>query len=163
VIGWVWLAACTCASPPAPPSAAPDPGHFGTFPALVDQVLRVDREGSRREARDLLADADTVDDVGVEAVGGAVGFLQVADDDELVDGLVALAHACGACHDGVPAPPAPVNDHRRAGQVAAWALVWGQPMPTPAPQQLGPAYALGPEGALRSCESCHPGGYGLRP
>lgn len=93
MIVW-WLLACGAA--PEVPSQGP--GHFGAFDELVGAVARDDVAGSRRAARDLLAGAEVADAADAEALGGAVGFVQVADADELDDGLVAVASACAACH-----------------------------------------------------------------
>lgn len=159
----IWLgfaASCTCAStPPAPP---PAPAHFGEWERLVERVVARDPDGARVVARDL-----TEGDVpGSEALGGALGFLQVADADDLPDGLAAAAVACGACHRdiglGPPAPGAWSHDH--AAHLLVGHAVHGAPQAPPAGDPLAPSWATGADAegslaaALRACGPCHPDG-----
>ena len=103
----LWLAAWLGCAEPEP--VALDRGHFDAYPALVAAVTAADVAGVRREARLLAADPTTEASDGGAAVGAAVGFLLVAEADELGDGLAAVERACAACHAarGVPATGTP--------------------------------------------------------
>jgi len=122
ILPWLWLG---CAAPPEP--TAPAPGHFGTYTELVAAAEAADLPRAREAARDLLASADTMNDPAVDALGGAVGFLQVADAEELADAVGQVTRACRGCHEaeGVPTPRRPGG--ARGG--AAWERLWGPKAP----------------------------------
>ena len=118
-----WALGCSVEPPRTEPASTP--GHFGAYREVVAGALDGDVQQTRRGARDLLADVKTMDDPLVVAVGGAAGFLLVAEREELADGAVGLAKGCRSCHDdrGVVAPAPPAGDPGRVG----WALVFGGP------------------------------------
>jgi len=156
-----WLLACRCAPDGPPP--APEAGHFGAFSEVVAGAVAADRSRAVAGARDLLASAEVMDDPEAVALGGAVGFVLTADDDELVDGAVAVARACAGCHTAreVEPPSAPPVTHRRAADHVAWALVWSRPVRGPGPQALDAVWTEGPAAVWGSCAGCHPAGRGL--
>ena len=110
----------------------------------------------------------------MEKVGGALGFIQLAEDPtEVADGLAAAAVGCGECHqaEGVPRPRMGSWTHENGGlrMVIAAAFPPLEAPPTE-PEQLGAARlawdsAQPSEGedptavrlaaALTACTECH--------
>jgi mono/diheme cytochrome c family protein len=112
----LWLLGCGASE--APPASV---AHFRGFPRLVAAAEGGDVSAVRREARDL-RDDEVADDPLAEGLGGALGFLQVADADELTEGVAAVARACGACHEakGVAAPATPPSPAEEAMRGLLW-------------------------------------------
>lgn len=182
-VALAWLAGCRCGAEP-PVTAMPPASHFGSFDQLVSATVRGDVEGARWLAASLQegdAPAPPDDGGGAQAVGGALGFLQLAEDaDELAEGVAAAAVGCGACHAaaGVPRPelgpwehesgalrmtlgavfpplepPADTGGELRAAR-AAWDAAAVEPDRDPAPARLA--------AALASCSGCHAAGAPVR-
>lgn len=118
-------------------------------------------------ARDLTAEPQ--DEDAAARIGGALGFLQLADDPEdLVDGLVTAGEACGTCHarSARPAPALPSWTHHAAAHRVMDALVWSVPIGPPPPEDpvlVRVQEAWSPEdtaaeraaAVLRVCQRCH--------
>ncbi len=92
-----WLVACGGGG--VDPAALPVPVHGAGWPALVAAVERGDVATARVLARDLsLGDQDD-GSPATARVGGALGFLQLAaDEEEARDALEAARAGCEGCH-----------------------------------------------------------------
>ena len=116
----LWMLGCTC-NETEPPMIAPRASHFGTFHGLVNAATQGDVDGAKWIARSLQEGdvPEPLDDGGgLEEVGGALGFIQIAEDaEEVVDGLATAAVGCGKCHvaAGVKKPEMGVWTHESAG------------------------------------------------
>lgn len=172
----LWLLGCTCNDAESP-VIAPRASHFGTFHGLVNAATQGDVESAKWIARSLQEGEvpDPADDGGgAEEVGGALGYIQIAEDpEEVIDGLAAAAIGCGKCHQaaGVQRPEMGVWSHQNAGL----RLVLGEVFPPgeappPATDELVPvsiawdAATAGEggslqkarlEAALGACLACH--------
>lgn len=87
----------------------------------------------------------TPDGDGMDALGGALGFVQIGGDPaEIADGTAAVAAACGRCHAEraiATLAPRPAFAHATAARWAAWGLVWSEPA-EPSSSDDAPAVAL---------------------
>ena len=116
------LLACRCDAGPSP-LPEPEP-HYAEFDHLVDLTA----QGQLGPAKDLARDLVGPDDDA--KLASAAGYLQTAaTTEDLVDGVSAMAEACGACHaakgvEPLVTPPPPSGD-AYAARRAAWSLVWG--------------------------------------
>ena len=162
----IWIVACGWGSAPAPALAQP---HYAGFDAFVDAAALGDVDRARSAVDGLsLGDPATFrgPSAAVSAVGGAIGFVRVADADELGLAVAQTASACGSCHADVKSPPRPAWAHRTGAAWAAWGLVWNDASAPPAgadvPEALRAAWSAGaPEDhvatALSACAGCHHG------
>ncbi len=101
----MWWLACGRGTAP---EVVPTPGHADGWDALVAAVARGDVPNAKVLARDLSLGAEDDGSPPTTAVGGALGYLQVADDaDEARDALAEARAACDACHAARGLPPAP--------------------------------------------------------
>jgi hypothetical protein len=167
VIGLGMSAGCTCADRVVPSDPEGPAPHFAGWDRLTDAVARRDVDAARAEARDLTEGEAG----GDEIVGAALGFLQVADADELADGLAGAALACGACHVAndvqVPAPAA--WTHAQGARALTRGVVRGSPVAPPDGDPLVQAWSSGADtegrlaAALLACTSCHPGDFPRTP
>lgn len=162
------ILACTCGGP-AVDGPAPAPSHFGQFDALVDAAARGDLATAQFVARSLeegeQGEAPGAD--GSEEVGGALGFVQIAEDtEELADGVATAAAGCAVCHasTGATAPALEAWSHQTAARRMARATAFGVPEPPPAdgPEltKVRAAWDGADDGeqlaeALVACASCH--------
>ena len=169
----VLMVGCRCGSIEPLPEVRQGSSHFGRFHGLVNAALEGDVEGARWIAQTLQEGdvPDPADDGGgAEKVGGALGFVQMAEDgEEVLDGLAAAAVGCGQCHAaaGVEKPPMGLWSHQSAGL----RLVLGEVFPpAESPPAEGPELAVvraawdAAEGdeerlaaALAACVECHKG------
>lgn len=132
-------------------SIPPSTAHFSEWSPLVGAAVRGDRDAARVMARDL-ALGDVPEGDGADAVGAALGFLQVANADELVDAVVEAGEGCASCHAqaGVLAPPAPSGPHARIANAAvARALAFD------VEADAGEGVRGTAEAALATCTGCH--------
>ncbi|MCB9674973.1 MAG: hypothetical protein H6737_07645 [Alphaproteobacteria bacterium] len=165
----LWSGGCTCSG--APVSGDPDPGvaqdgpaggHFSEWGPLVDAVAMGRVDTVHVMARDL-----TEGEPGGSAeVGSAVGFLQLAEGEELAEGLAAAAVACAACHveQSVAAPePGPRGHRAAARRMAVDVAFGGDGAPRENDSDVRRAWdaAEGTEArlaaALKACQGCHAG------
>lgn len=113
---------CVGSPPPTPDPPAP---HGAGFDALWEASIQGDLPSAAAAARAIRPPDDASE------LASALGFVQVAlDRDELIDGALAVALACGRCHRErairpVTASPAPV--HGFAWDWLAFQLVWSPP------------------------------------
>ena len=108
--------------------------HYGEWDKLVKMSALGQIEAVNVLARDLTEGeaagwAGEGGEVGVQAVGGALGFLQIASSGEdLVDGLPTAAAGCGTCHAGAHVQQMddlrPAWGHESAAAWAVWGLVF---------------------------------------
>jgi hypothetical protein len=122
IIAVLGLAACRWGAPePVPREREP---HYEGFDVLVDLAAHGDRDAAQHAARELSggSDADS------EALGAALGFVQMAEDEgELADGVASAAAACGNCHRerGIRAlDDRPAWKDGSTARWAIWGLVW---------------------------------------
>lgn len=114
------LGGCRCGGDDALPSM-PSASHFGSFDQLVAAAVRGDVVGAQFLAASLQAGdvPEPLDDGGgAQAVGGALGFVQLAEDPvELAEGVAAAAVGCGRCHAaaGVVRPALGPWEHESGG------------------------------------------------
>ena len=171
----VWMAllltGCRCAeSPPPAPFVAP---HYGEWELLVRQVALGEVRTAAQVARDLtVGEPGEWDGAGGEdgarAVGGALGFLQIASSaEELAEGLPIAASGCATCHAGARVQPTgdrPVWAHETAAAWATWGVVFSRQERPPArgtPELRAMAEVWDPasESALTDlvtlCQDCH--------
>ncbi|MCB9689215.1 MAG: hypothetical protein H6738_11495 [Alphaproteobacteria bacterium] len=94
IAAWLW--ACGTSSPPEPD--LPAPTHANGWDDLVAAVDRGDVPTSRVLARDLTLAGVGEDSPWATRLGGALGMLQVADEQDLRDAAEAAASACDGCH-----------------------------------------------------------------
>lgn len=137
-------AGCTCSSPE---QSTPEPvPHFDEWGRLVNAAAKGDAFVARTVARDLMA-APEFDSA---ELGSALGFLQIAQPEELPAGVAAAAMACGACHleQSVSAPKALGKTHEFEGVLAAFGVLW------PA-EPLGEEAESGLQGIVEACQECH--------
>lgn len=127
---WLLLAlACTCApsDPDGRPGAPPvEQGHFDEWDRLVRAAASGDVETAKVVGADL-TEGDAVDHEGAARVGGAKGFLHVAQDaHDVIDAVVVAATGCGECHAdlSVPPPALPSWAHHDAAHRATARLAW---------------------------------------
>lgn len=149
------VTACRCSRPTAPelPAVAP---HYGEWERLVGSAVRGDRIAVNTMARDLTVGAGlTGDESAAAEVGAALGFLQVADEDGLVFGVVRAAAACGSCHAGQPPPPRPPFTDDTAAIWMVDGLVWNRPTlpPADAPATARAAYGQTPDTGIPAVET----------
>ncbi|MEZ4317954.1 MAG: hypothetical protein R3F61_10640 [Myxococcota bacterium] len=168
---------CTCSGPvERAPSGDElvDPGHFSEWGPLVDAVASGRSEAAHVIARDMTEGSVE----GSAEIGSALGFLQLAEGEELADGLAAAAVACGACHRDIGvAPPdstragkrsdprgPPAWTHPGAARFLADVVVWSaEDGVREKNTDLRRAWDAGadPEaklaGALKVCQTCHSG------
>lgn len=115
------LGSCRCGQDSEPRVIDPGVSHFGTFHGLVGAAVKGDVEGAKWIARSLQegeVDAPVEGGDGAAAVGGGLGFLQMAEDtSEVNEALAATAVGCGECHTaaGVEQPQMGVWEHHSAG------------------------------------------------
>jgi len=172
------LAGCRCA-PREVPIPPPPPSHFGDFEGLVDAAVRGEVASAQFIARSLQeGEVRVVQDDGgaTERVGGGLAFVMIAEDaPEVLDGLVAAAQGCGACHvaAGLPAGPELEWTHHQAARHLVQSVVFPPvrvPPDTPEPlsavqaawQAAAPEETQGPAAeaaqvvaALQVCVTCH--------
>lgn len=166
------LSACRCGSPPPRAEDVRQP-HYAEWERLVTQAALGDVETATLLARDLTeGEAAAWDgaggEAGARAVGGALGFLQIAESrDDLADGLPTAASGCATCHVGAGVQPRadrPEWAHETAAAWAAWGVVFSRSEPPPPrgdPQAAGAAPVIGPptEDSLGQllvfCQDCH--------
>lgn len=100
----VWSIAAACTSPP---ERTRPPPHFDEWERLVRASVAGRADVVHTVAR-------TLEGPDADGIGSAVGFLQVAEPDEVVLGTVRLAEACGPCHRrrGIRAPDRPAGTLR---------------------------------------------------
>ena len=173
------LVGCQCGGP-SEPQAPPVPSHFGRFDALVSAAVAGDVQTAQFVARslqegDVAEPAD--DDGGAERVGGALGFVQIAEDSaEVIDGVASAAIGCGQCHTAskVQRPELGPWTHENAGLRLVLGAVFPPIEPPPwIPEPLGDSRkawddAVDPEdtdasdpdvarlaAALQACVRCH--------
>ena len=162
----MWWLACTLGPTT---NTARVPAHYAEFGPLVDAVAFGDASATHHIV-DGFGSPTTAESpeqlAAVEGVAGATGFLRVSDDPEdLRDGLVRLATACGGCHQGDGGPPAPLHGHAVARDVLR-PLVWPdartEPLPTDgdAPTEALRAARTGTAvdtaaRTLTACQGCH--------
>ena len=126
----VLVGGCRCGS--EEPASLVATGHYARFDALVEATSRADYDDAAILARDLTAGAPADHPAGQEAaarIGGALGFVQFAEQpDELALAVARAASACGACHGAaaVEAPSPPPGTHATAGLRAVDVLVWNR-------------------------------------
>lgn len=109
-----WTIAVGCWS--APPAVSLSPRHGAGLDAWVEAAVRGEALGPEPDAPE--------DD----RVAAALAFARIAEDaEERIDAVVGLAAACGACHDGRTAPPAPPLTHAGGAWWAIDGLVWRRP------------------------------------
>lgn len=112
------VAASGCRFGERPPrSRAP---HFHTIHGLVIAGFRGDVESSQWIARTLAEERVDfpMDAVGIEQVGGGLGFVQVASDSaDVAEGIARALGGCAACHqaEGLKTPPLAGWSHESAG------------------------------------------------
>lgn len=85
----------------------PVPGHATEWESLVAAADRGDVETVKVLARDFSLGDVADDDPSAEKLGGALGFLQMAEDPEDLGPAIDRAkEACAECHQarGVPVP-----------------------------------------------------------
>ena len=123
----LFLLGCRC-GPVEAPVDAPSASHFGQFEALVDAAAKGDLPTAQFVARTLEeGEAGPLGD-GADEVGGALGFVQIAEDtEELADGVGAAAAGCAGCHqqNGVTPPKLEAWSHQTAGRRLARAVAFG--------------------------------------
>ncbi len=162
----MWWLACTLGPAATEPVV---PAHYAEFGPLIDAVAVADVEAAHHivdgfEAPWTPGSASDAD--ALERVAAATGFLRVSDDPEdLRDGLVRLAVACGACHPGDGGPPGALHGHAVARDVVR-PLVWPNARARPlaatsdAPTQAlraargGDATETATQ-TLAACQGCH--------
>jgi hypothetical protein len=159
---------CRCGEEVAPRGAVLP--HFADWPALVAAAARGDADTAQAIARDLTAGPAAPESAASSRVGAALGFVMTArTPDDVVDGVVGAAAACGACHADVLGPGEPDG----AGHdVLAWRAVHALLFPSDAitVPQLGADAAAAvlqqawqasddPESraasVLAACQECH--------
>jgi hypothetical protein len=135
-----WLVACW-SGPTSPPRAPP---HYEEWPDLVTAAILGREDHLARYARDLAGPED-------EALGAALGWLQVATAEERPEALVAAGRACRACHLRLEARPAAAGptSHEEAARWLARALVAGVEGSLESPG--GPLAVPEPQ----ACAGCH--------
>ena len=104
---WTWIVVGCGRSVEAP--SLPAPGHATEWDALVAAADRGDLETMKVLARDFSLGNVPDDDPSADKLGGALGFLQLAEDPEDVEPALEKAkEACVECHRarGIPGPPA---------------------------------------------------------
>lgn len=89
---------CACATSPAPEPPLPAPRHANGWEDLIAAVDRGDVATARVLARDLSLAGVGEESPWATRLGGALGMLQVADEEDLRDAAVAAAGACDGCH-----------------------------------------------------------------
>lgn len=163
---------CRCDAPVTP--IIPAPPHYSGFEDLVDAAAIGDVAAAKAAARDMRTDGD-----GMEGLGGALGYAQIAmDRAEIADGAAAVAAACGRCHAErrvATLEPRPAFTHATAARWAAWGLVWNDaidPAPgddEPTTQMIAAWHATTPVDTdtpaieqplarlLGACAACHDG------
>jgi len=112
----IFSLACFVSEPP--PQKTHALAHYANWSGLVAAVERSDGKTARVLARDLQG-PDRAE------LGSSIGYLLVADEEDLSLGLLSAAKACGSCHveHGVPEP-----EHKAEStyQVTIDRLVWGR-------------------------------------
>lgn len=101
----------------APRQRAP---HFHTIHGLITAGFRGDIESSQWIARTLAEERVDfpLDAVGIEQVGGGLGFVQIASDNEdVAEGIARALGGCAACHqaEGLSVPALSGWTHKTAG------------------------------------------------
>lgn len=157
--------ACALGPDTAVPPDKPVLLHFRGVEGLVDAVVTGRNEVAHALARDMTAgEGPDGEELGSAAVGSALGFLQIAEDEELADGLAAMATACGTCHaeQAVPPPEPESWSHESLGRVLVDAAIWGREVRVRAEgSDVGRAWSSSedPEDklsrAIQACRGCH--------
>ncbi len=93
----MWVILVACAPEPAP-ERLPTPTHANGWADLVAAVERGDAQTAHVLARDLTLGGVGEDSPWATRLGGALGLLQVSDEEDLEEGLDAAAAACRGCH-----------------------------------------------------------------
>ncbi len=161
----VFAIACALGPDTTPPPDGPVMVHFRGMEGLVDAVVTGQIDVAHTLARDMTAGVGPDgEELGNANVGSALGFLQVAEEEELADGVAALATACGDCHRemSVPPPDPEERSHASLGRVLVDAAVWGREASVAADKSdVGRAWwsSEAPEDklarALDACRGCH--------
>jgi hypothetical protein len=172
---WVGLllSSCRCGEPSQPETVNFVAPHYGEWNLLVRQVALGEVGTAAQVARDLTAGAPGEwDGVGGEdgarAVGGALGFLQIAASaEELAEGLPIAASGCATCHAGARVQPTgdrPAWAHETAAAWASWGVVFSmreRPPSGGASEIAAAAAAWDPASKsaladlLSRCQDCH--------
>jgi len=155
------LAGCQCGATSEPTLPATT-DHFGEFGPMIDAVVTGRNEAVRTMARDMTGG----DPGGSAALGSALGFLQIAEVEELPEGLAAAAEACGECHQRLAVEPPPFVPwtHRGSGAFLVGIPLWGRSDgPRVREGDVRSAWD-GQQGrearlaaAIRACQGCHAG------
>jgi cytochrome c553 len=158
---------CSLGPSPQPTVDSPVMLHFKGMDGLVDAVVAGQTETARTVARDMTAgEGPAGEELGSAAVGSALGFLQIAEGEELADGLAALAVACGTCHaeEAVPSPTPEAPSHGSLGRLLVQGAVWNRDVRVDLDgSDVGRALAAPGTAeeklarALNACRGCHAG------
>ncbi len=167
----ILLIGCRCAEPP--PERELVIPHYGEWDSLVRLSALGEVDAAKLIARDLTeGEAGAWDGEGgadgAQAVGGALGFLQIASSaEDLADGLPIAASGCGTCHVGAGVQPRADRaawGHETAAAWAVWGLVFSRVEDPPGgggaeAMRAAEAYNGSPDdpvvALLSDCHECH--------
>lgn len=92
------LALWACGGAPTTPEGPPAPTHANGWDQLIAAVDRGDVATARVLARDLTLAGVGEDSPWATRLGGALGMLQVSDEEDLAPTAESAAAACDGCH-----------------------------------------------------------------